>query len=201
MRGGRVAVGRSGYVITRSNNPAITVGTDLTKIVTKMGDSRGCSVYCNTMGKVLNVLGRGCLGLSSVFTSSTGLRGLGAAPTVCLNSYHRGLPSCGSSSSPCMCVFRRFSGLSVGTFFCVNKGSSVSAMLGLSSCTGGVGDSIGVVKVPGAVSGSLYVASRAPNFNSTTGCVTSDVLRVTRSAFVCTIGDIAVIRVVKHSTK
>lgn len=190
-----------GTVIKRSNKPATIVGTDLCKIICRtLGHRSIVKAVCKVVGKVRNFLGRGVVSVGPLRIGNR-LRLVGAAPKSCLNSYHCGLPR-SLASTICPRLFRGFRGCGVNCFFCVNKGSSVSAMDGLSHCTRAMGDRVHFVKVPGAVSGSLILASRAPKFKDTTGCMTSAIHRVTVSTSICSGGgSIAVIRVVNHRTK
>ncbi len=189
-----------GVMITRSNKPAYTVGTSLLNMFHRTSGCARVRAICNSIGKVRKVVCGGLIGLYSVVTASSSIRLVHRAPSAMLNSYECGLPTCSDNSGMCRAVIGALQVRSVRTFFCVNNGSSVSIIAGLSGCfgTGKVGSVI-TVNVPGAVSGSLPKASRAPNFNSTTGCVTAAVRRVVHSDDICTLPSIAVIRVVKQS--
>lgn len=186
-----------GILINRSNNPATIVGSDLTNICRATGaynTPRICKVRCN----VRNILRNGFISLSAILNSGVSVRLLGHAPSDFLNDYHRGLPSPAISRGPFIRLFRLFQRGSVNTIFCVNNGSSVSAVSGLDTCNGAIGDRVHFVNMPGAVSGSLVLASRAPNCNDTTGCVTAVLGRIVYSSDICSLHDIAITRVVNH---
>lgn len=178
-------------LIMRKNKPATIVGTSLCNIVRRTGQGPRIKGICKTVNKAKTVFSRAFVSLASF--SSRGLGLLLRAPTSTVKSSE--CPLCRGS---CRGVISVFGGRSVGCILLGNKGKAVSTYKRVCRIYGS--RSVGIIKVPGAVSGSVTVASRSPKCKDTTEFVTTSARRINRS-----VGSLPVrmyvVRTVKEGTK